>query len=218
MSHEFRTPLNAIMGFSEAIKSEFLGPVGTATYREYAGDIHASGSRLLGIVDDILELAESADGEPKIIEEEVGLTDLAARAMALVQDQASAKGIHLEIDAPDNIVPIYTDRTKLNWVLVNLLSEMIGHMQRDASCCLALARDWCGGGIITITDNHSQADQDIRMGQQNEAHDSAPDPSSGRSIGRNAGDQQRCQSSDDHVGATPTIVAETTNSSIAPWH
>ena len=56
MSHEFRTPLNAIMGFSELLSSEIYGELGSLKYQEYANDIHASSGHLLNLVNDILDL------------------------------------------------------------------------------------------------------------------------------------------------------------------
>ncbi len=56
MSHELRTPLNAILGFSELISSETLGPVGTIRYRDYAKDINSSGTHLLSLINDILDI------------------------------------------------------------------------------------------------------------------------------------------------------------------
>ena len=50
MSHEFRTPLNAILGFSEVLRAEIFGPMGVKAYTEYAGDIHRSGSLMLALV------------------------------------------------------------------------------------------------------------------------------------------------------------------------
>jgi signal transduction histidine kinase len=49
MSHELRTPLNAIIGFSDLMRTEMLGPMGNGTYRDYASDIHFSGSHLLAM-------------------------------------------------------------------------------------------------------------------------------------------------------------------------
>lgn len=63
MSHELRTPLNAIMGFSEVIKNEMFGHVAIPQYVEYARDIHASGSHLLDIINDILDLSKVGAGK-----------------------------------------------------------------------------------------------------------------------------------------------------------
>ncbi len=62
MSHELRTPLNAIMAFADVLRSEMLGPLGTPAYREYAADIHAAGTELLGVFAALLDLARLADG------------------------------------------------------------------------------------------------------------------------------------------------------------
>ncbi len=64
MSHEFRTPLNGILGLSEMIASEVLGPVGNPKYKEYAWDIVSSGKRLQVLLEGVLELTESGDDTP----------------------------------------------------------------------------------------------------------------------------------------------------------
>ena len=66
MSHELRTPLNAILGFSELISSETLGPVGTIRYRDYAKDINSSGTHLLSLINDILDIAKIESGKMEI--------------------------------------------------------------------------------------------------------------------------------------------------------
>ena len=66
MSHELRTPLNAILGFSEIISQECFGPVGSARYKEYAGDIHSSGAHLLSLINDLLDVAKIEAGRMEI--------------------------------------------------------------------------------------------------------------------------------------------------------
>jgi two-component system cell cycle sensor histidine kinase PleC len=63
MSHELRTPLNAIMAFSEVIVTEALGPNAQDRYRQYAKDVHSSGQHLLGLVNDLLDLAKIESGK-----------------------------------------------------------------------------------------------------------------------------------------------------------
>ena len=58
MHHNFKTPLNGILGYSEVIMSEMLGPIGESTYKEYASDIHGAGQELLELIDSLLELKE----------------------------------------------------------------------------------------------------------------------------------------------------------------
>ncbi len=67
MSHELRTPLNAILGFSEIIAQECFGPVGAPRYKEYAFDIHSSGSHLLSLINDLLlDVAKIEAGKMEI--------------------------------------------------------------------------------------------------------------------------------------------------------
>ncbi len=66
MSHELRTPLNAVLGFSEIISQECLGPVGSSRYREYAGDIHSSGTHLLSLINDLLDVAKIESGRMEL--------------------------------------------------------------------------------------------------------------------------------------------------------
>lgn len=63
MSNELRTPLNAIMAFSEVIATEALGPNEQDRYRQYAKDVHSSGQHLLGLVNDLLDLAKIESGK-----------------------------------------------------------------------------------------------------------------------------------------------------------
>src|SRR5690606_8088910 len=62
MSHELRTPLNAIIGFSEILAHELYGPLGSERYRDYAADIHSSGTHLLEVVNDILDISKVEAG------------------------------------------------------------------------------------------------------------------------------------------------------------
>jgi signal transduction histidine kinase len=62
MSHELKTPLNAVLVFSEIIRDEMLGPVGNDAYRDYANDIHKSGARLLAVINDVLDVTKLASG------------------------------------------------------------------------------------------------------------------------------------------------------------
>ncbi len=89
MSHELRTPLNAIMGFSEVMKDQHLGPVHNARYLGYAGDIHASGRYLLGIINDILDLSKIEAGKMSTENaEEFALCDTLAASLAMVESLA----------------------------------------------------------------------------------------------------------------------------------
>lgn len=82
MSHELRTPLNAILGFSEIISQECFGPVGSERYRDYAGDIHASGAHLLSLINDLLDVAKIEAGRmdiaPRVLDASAPSTSLSS--------------------------------------------------------------------------------------------------------------------------------------------
>ncbi len=63
MSHELRTPLNAIMGFSDMMRTRIFGPLGDSHYVEYADDIHNSGSLLISLINDVLDLSKIEAGK-----------------------------------------------------------------------------------------------------------------------------------------------------------
>jgi signal transduction histidine kinase/uncharacterized membrane protein YciS (DUF1049 family) len=91
MSHELRTPLNAIIGFSDVIKMGMLGPL-NPRYREYGGDIFNSGTHLLHLINDVLDLSKLDAGEFKLYEEDVDLSTVMRVAMRLVRSQAEKSG------------------------------------------------------------------------------------------------------------------------------
>src|SRR3546814_12740357 len=72
MSHELRTPLNAVLGFSEILKTEAFGPLGSKRYKDYADDIHASGSHLLSLINDLLDMSKIEAGKYRLHRAQIG--------------------------------------------------------------------------------------------------------------------------------------------------
>ena len=98
MSHELRTPLNAIMGFSEVMKDQHLGPVQNPRYLAYAGDIHASGRYLLGIINDILDLSKIEAGKMSLDQaEEFPLRQALEGSLAICATLGEKFGVRLEL-------------------------------------------------------------------------------------------------------------------------
>ena len=94
MSHELRTPLNAIMGFSEVMKDQHLGPVHNPRYLAYAADIHASGRHLLGIINDVLDLAKIEAGKMSLDSaEEFALRQALAASLAMLTGLGEKFGV-----------------------------------------------------------------------------------------------------------------------------
>jgi len=98
MSHELRTPLNAIIGFAELMKIEAMGPLGHNSYREYARDICLSGSHLLTLINDILDLGRIEAGKVELNEEVVRLSDL-FEASARIDELLASPKVARDLDS-----------------------------------------------------------------------------------------------------------------------
>src|SRR5262249_16943755 len=78
MSHELRTPLNAIIGFAEMLEREVLGPIGNEQYKSYVADIHESGTHLLQLINDILDLTKAEIGKLELHDELIDIGEVVA--------------------------------------------------------------------------------------------------------------------------------------------
>ena len=126
MSHELRTPLNAIMGFSEIMKEQHLGPVNNARYLSYAGDIHASGHYLLGIINDILDLSKIEAGKMTLENaEDFPLCQALQASLAICAGQAEKFGVRLESQLPPHDVQLHAVERMIRQIMINLLSNAI---------------------------------------------------------------------------------------------
>jgi signal transduction histidine kinase len=125
MSHELRTPLNAIIGFSEIMSLEMFGPIAVPAYKDYAKNIHASGTHLLGVVSDILDMAKAEAGSIAVDREQFDLADSLHQAIRMVEGKAQAAGLTLAAEIDPRIPPLVTDERRLRQVVLNLLSNAI---------------------------------------------------------------------------------------------
>ncbi|WP_125932964.1 ATP-binding protein [Kiloniella majae] len=125
MSHELRTPLNAIIGFSDIIQKELNGPVSPVEYRDYAADIHSSGTHLLSLISDILDISKIEARSYKIHPEATDICAVAKAVGRLISVKAGEKKITLNYDFDNDIPPIHADQRGLKQVLLNLLANAV---------------------------------------------------------------------------------------------
>ena len=124
MSHELRTPLNAIIGFAEVIKGGMLGSI-SDRYRGYGADIFNSGTHLLGLINEILDLAKLEAGRLELREEYVDLAGTVDACLTFVEGQARHGGIRLSAVAGDTVRHVRADDRRLRQILINLLSNAV---------------------------------------------------------------------------------------------
>ncbi|MBT4890611.1 MAG: PAS domain-containing sensor histidine kinase [Rhodospirillales bacterium] len=123
MSHEFRTPLNAILGFSEMMRAQYFGPMGSNNYNTYANDIHHSGEHLLALVNDVLDIAAIEAGKRPMVKEAIALDDLLKDCMKSVAKVAEDGGVELSIEAADNLPSLYADKRSITQIFLNIFSN-----------------------------------------------------------------------------------------------
>lgn len=123
MSHEFRTPLNAIIGFSD-LMLQSTAPEIPERYHRYAANILESGQHLLQIVNDVLDIAKADASRLEIRLTPVSLARVADAALLLVRPQAAAGGITL-VDETERELTLWADELRVRQVLLNLLSNAV---------------------------------------------------------------------------------------------
>ncbi|MGE0629003.1 MAG: sensor histidine kinase [Hyphomicrobiaceae bacterium] len=153
MSHELRTPLNAILGFSEVMQAELMGPLNNPVYKEYAANIHQSGSHLLNLINEILDLSRIEAGRYELNEESVRLADVLDDCHRLLKLRAESKGLKFEEDFEPNLPPIWADERALRQVCLNLMSNALKFTPRGGQILLTVARSPDGGQFISVRDN-----------------------------------------------------------------
>ncbi|MDK9724636.1 MAG: ATP-binding protein [Sterolibacteriaceae bacterium MAG5] len=122
MSHELRTPLNAVIGFSQLMEKDTAL---TPTQRRNLEIIGNSGSHLLTLINDVLELSKIESGKTELAPDEVNLPDLLRQVVAMMRVRAEQSGLALRLETAGLPQMVLMDAVKLRQVLLNLLSNAV---------------------------------------------------------------------------------------------
>jgi two-component system, cell cycle sensor histidine kinase PleC len=152
MTHELRTPLNAIIGFSDVLRQEIMGPLGAPEYREYADDINASGSHLLTLVNNILDVAKLGTSPIELADESVDCAALTADCLRLVKQQARNGGVMLHAALPTDLPPIRGDALRLKQIVLNLLSNAVKFTPAGGRVTIAAEIEASGNFALQVRD------------------------------------------------------------------
>lgn len=125
MSHEFRTPLNAILGFSDILRQQVFGPLGNDQYKEYATDIHDSGKHMLALVNDVLDISAVEAGKREFEEEELEIVHIFEECARSMRQYAIDRNVSVEVKVDDSVPMLISDRRAVMQILYNLLSNAI---------------------------------------------------------------------------------------------
>lgn len=136
MSHDIRTPMNAVIGFTTLLAKEAENP---DKVREYTKKIMASGQHLLSLINDILEVSKIESGKVVLNEETFALNDLIASIDAIIRPMAGAKGQEFHVEIRDiKHEYLLGDETRISQILINLLSNAVKYTQEGGNIWLRI--------------------------------------------------------------------------------
>ncbi|HVC56814.1 MAG TPA: ATP-binding protein [Stellaceae bacterium] len=181
MSHELRTPLNAIIGFSEMMQREVFGTLGDEHYRSYVADIHDSGTHLLKIINDILDLSKAEAGKLELHEEVFDLQATIRSVRQLMKDRIRNGGLSESLDLPAGLPLLRADERKTKQVLLNLIAnavkftpaggriEITGHFDSESGLTLVVSDTGIGiapGDLTRVLEPFEQVDSSFSRSHQ----------------------------------------------------
>jgi signal transduction histidine kinase/DNA-binding response OmpR family regulator len=136
MSHDIRTPMNAVLGFTTLLARDAENP---AKVREYTKKITASGQHLLSLINDILDVSKIESGKVVLNLEKFALNDVVSSVDAIIQPMAKARGqeFHLEVKGIRHEY-LVGDETRINQILINLLSNAVKYTPEGGSIWLRI--------------------------------------------------------------------------------
>lgn len=160
MSHELRTPLNAIIGFSETMKDSVFGPLGNEQYEGYAEHIHSSGTHLLQLINDILDVSAVEAGKLELREGELNIVDTCEAAINIIAPKALESKITLSGINRQNLPILMADPLRLKQIFINLISNAVKFTPEHGSVSCDAVVDNGGDMVITILDTGVGMDEE----------------------------------------------------------
>lgn len=151
-SHDLRTPLNAIIGFADLMRGSGRVQMTEERCRDYAGHIHASGSLLLGMIDEILDHAKIEAGKRRIDPQILDARAIAEACLEMIASRAAEKSLQLGLLAPQ-VLALYADDLALRQIFLNLLSNAVKFTPADGAIDVRLTADAGGGGVVEVSDS-----------------------------------------------------------------
>jgi len=139
MSHELRSPLNAILGFAQLMETE--SPAPTDSQKESIGQILQSGWHLLKLINEILDLSVIESGKTSLSPEAVSIAEVMAECQAMMEPQAQQRGIGMTFPQFNEEAPVFVraDRTRLKQIIINLLSNAIKYNKEHGTVIVSCA-------------------------------------------------------------------------------
>lgn len=152
VSHEVRTPLNAIIGFSELMLDEKFGPIGNDRYRDYLRDINRSGNHVLDLVNDLLDISKIEAGEQEMSYEAVSLNDSLSETVAMMQPQANRERVIIRSSFASRLPDVVADQRSVRQIALNLLSNAVRATPAGGQVIVSTAYEQSGDIVLRVRD------------------------------------------------------------------
>jgi len=152
MSHELRTPLNAVLGFSEVLTTGSHGPL-NSEQRGMVENIAASGSHLLSLIDDILDLSKIQAGKQRLELSELSLHEILEACLNMVISRANEKSIELKLELHDEQERVVADARRLKQIIVNLVGNAVKFTPDRGKVFLRSRRDEHDGHLSIMVED-----------------------------------------------------------------
>lgn len=140
VSYELRTPLNAIIGFSELLKMQVVGPM-NAKQLDYADSVIASSTRLVTLINDILDLASIEAGYLELERADVDIRAMFEDLMILAGERSRTRNIQLEMTVAPDITVVSADPVRLKQAIFNLVSNALKFTPEEGQIALSARRE-----------------------------------------------------------------------------
>ncbi len=162
ISHEVRTPLNAIIGFAEVMIGERFGSLGNERYVEYMKDIRASGERVIAIINDLLDLSRIETGQLDLSFTNQNLNELVESCVAVMQPQANRERIIIRTSLAHALPPVIADARALRQVTLNLIGNSIHLANAGGQVIVSTALSDFGEVVLRVRDTgHGLNDNEV---------------------------------------------------------
>ena len=167
ISHEVRTPLNAIIGFSEVMIGERFGALGNERYVEYMKDIRASGERVIAIINDLLDLSRIETGKLDLAFTNQNLNELVESCVAVLQPQANRERIIIRTSLAHMLPPVIADARALRQITLNLIGNSIHLANAGGQVIVSTALSDFGEVMLRVRDTgHGLNDNEVAAALQ----------------------------------------------------
>ena len=150
ITHEFKTPLNSVIGFSEML-SQAVDDLDAEERQTYASEIHRAGTRLDRLVSDLLDLARASSAQDSVADSQFDLVHCLRRAAELQSHRAAIRSVAIRIAGADSPVPVIGDLGKLKHGLFNLLGHAIERADPNSAIDVTIGHGADGGAAVTLT-------------------------------------------------------------------